>query len=213
VLRLKGHGTSPEDLARYSGKDWQNSVDGGYAVLSTFCKKIIVGGFSFGGGLALDCTARIPQVAAAFAVCPPMQLHDISSRYAPTVAAWNQLMTLLKHESRKKEYVEIFPEHPEINYHRLPIISLIAMKDFMQELETKLPTIEVPTLIVQAKGDPVVAPDGSERLFEHLGAKEKEYLLVDLDRHGILSGPGAEQVLAAIAAFIKRVLKMTGAKE
>jgi len=210
VLRLKGHGTAPADLARHSGKDWQNSVDGGYAILSTFCKKIIVGGFSFGGGLALDCAARIPQVAAVFAVCPPMQLQDLSSRFAPTVAAWNHLMTLLKHESRKKEYVEIFPEHPEINYHRLPIISLIAMKDFMQELETKLPTIEVPALIVQAKGDPVVAPDGSERLFAQLGAKEKEYLLVDLDRHGILSGPGSEQVHAAIAAFIERVLKMAG---
>jgi hypothetical protein len=80
VLRLKGHGTSPVDLASHSGKDWQNSVDGGYAVLSTFCKKVIVGGFSFGGGLALDCAARLPQIAAAFAVCPPMQLQDLSSR-------------------------------------------------------------------------------------------------------------------------------------
>lgn len=208
VLRLKGHGTSPTDLARHGGKDWQNSVDGGYAVLSTFCKKVIVGGFSFGGGLALDCAARIPQVAAVFAVCPPMQLQDLSSRFAPTVAAWNRLMTLLKHERGKKEYVEIFPEHPEINYHRLPIVSLIAMESFMKELVAKLPTIVVPTLIVQAKGDPVVAPDGSERLFARLGAKEKEYLLVDLNRHGILSGPGAEQVHSAIAAFIERGLKL-----
>ena len=209
VLRLKGHGTSPADLSRHSGKDWQNSVDGGYALLNTFCKKVIVGGFSFGGGLALDCAARIPQVAAVFAVCPPMQLQDLSSRFAPTIAIWNRLMTLLKHEERKKEYVEIFPEHPEINYHRLPIVSLVAMENVMQELETKLPTIEVPTLIVQAKGDPVVAPDGSERLFEQLAAKEKEYLLVDFNRHGILSGPGSEEVHAAIVACIERVLKRT----
>jgi alpha-beta hydrolase superfamily lysophospholipase len=136
-----------------------------------------------------------------------MQLQDLSSRFAPTVAVWNRLMTLLKNERRKREYVEIFPEHPEINYHRLPIDSLIAMENVMQELETKLPTIKVPTLIVQAKGDPVVAPDGSERLFEQLGAIEKEYLLVDFDRHGILSGPGSEEVHSAIAAFIQRVLK------
>jgi esterase/lipase len=212
VLRLKGHGTSPTDLIRHSGKDWQNSVDGGYALLNTFCNEVIIGGFSFGGGLALDCAARIPQVAAVFAVCPPMQLQDLSSRFAPTVAAWNRLMTLLKHERGKKEYVEIVPEHPEINYHRLPIVSLIAMGSVMKELEAKLSTIEMPTLIVQAKGDPVVAPDGSKRLFERLGAKEKEYLLVDFNRHGILSGAGAEEVHAAIAAFIKRVLKMTETK-
>ncbi|MBE0504623.1 MAG: alpha/beta fold hydrolase [Desulfuromonadales bacterium] len=206
VVRVKGHGTSPEDLARQSGKDWQNSVDGGYAVLSTLCKKVIVGGFSFGGGLALDCAARIPSVAAVFAVCPPMQLQDLSSRLAPTFAAWNRLMDLLQQERGKKEYVALIPEHPEINYHRLPIVSLMAMENVMKELAAKLPAIVTPALIVQAKGDPVVAPDGSRRLFARLGTKDKDYLLVDLHRHGILSGPGSESVHAAIAAFITRVL-------
>ena len=213
VVRVKGHGTSATDLSRQNGNDWQNSVDGGYAALSTLCKEVVVGGFSFGGGLALDCAARIKKVAAVFAVCPPMQLQDLSSRFAPTVVAWNRLMSLFTHEQRKQEYVEIVPEHPEINYHRLPIVSLVAMKNFMQELETKLPTITAPALIVQAKGDPVVAAEGSRRLFERLGAKDKDYQLFDFNRHGILSGTGAEQVHAAIAAFIERVQKKEGAKE
>ena len=212
VLRVKGHGTSPADLARRKGSDWQNSVDVGYAALSTLCEKVIVGGFSFGGGLALDCAARIPEVIAVFAVSPPMQLQDLSSRFATTIAAWNRLMVRLNREGGKKEYAEILPEHPEINYHRLPIVSLVAMGNVMKALAAKLPAITVPTLIVQAKGDPVVMPDGSKRLFEKLGAKEKEYLLVDLNRHGILSGPGAEQVHSAIAAFIERVLELKGAK-
>lgn len=213
VLRVKGHGTSPADLARRKGSDWQNSVDVGYAALSTLCDKVIVGGFSFGGGLALDCAARVPQVIAVFAVSPPMQLQDLSSRFATTIAAWNRLMDRLKREGGKKEYAEIFPEHPEINYHRLPIVSLVAMENVMKALAAKLPAITVPTLIIQAKGDPVVMPDGSKRLFEKLGAKEKEYLLVDLNRHGILSGPGAEQVHSAIAAFIERVLELKETKE
>lgn len=213
VLRVKGHGTSPEDLARQSGKDWQNSVDVGYAALSTLCKKVIVGGFSFGGGLALDCAARIPQVAAVFAVAPPMQLQDLSSRFAPSVVVWNRLMTLLNYEQRKKEFATIFPEHPEINYNRLPVVSLVTMEKFMEELEAKLPTISVATFIVQAKGDPVVDPEGSKRLFARLGAKEKEYLLVAFDRHGILSGAGAEEIYKAIGAFIERVQKKVSAKE
>lgn len=213
VLRVKGHGTSPADLAHRKGSDWRNSVDVGYAALSTLCDKVIIGGFSFGGGLALDCAARIPQIIGVFAVSPPMQLQDLSSRFAPTIAAWNRLMDVLKRERGKKEYAKIFPEHPEINYHRLPIVSLIAMENVMKELGAKLPAITAPTLIVQAKGDPVVTPDGSKRLFEKLGAKEKDYLLVDLNRHGTLLGPGAEQVHSAIAAFIDRVLTLTGTKE
>lgn len=207
AVRVKGHGTSPEDLASRSGKDWQNSVDSGYAALSTYCKKVIIGGFSFGGGLALDCAARIPQIAAVFAVSPPMQLHDISSRFAPTLHAWNRLMTLLKSDQHKKEFVTIYPEHPEINYHRLPIASLVAMNTFMQDLENRLPTIQTPALILQAKGDPVVDPAGSKRLFARLGSREKDYLLFDLNRHGILSGQGSEEVHAAISYFIEDVLK------
>ena len=122
-------------------------------------------------------------------------------------------MDLLNQEKGKKEYVEIIPEHPEINYHHLPIASLVAMQEFMEDLEVRLPAIKVPTLIVQATGDPVVAPEGSELLFEQLGAKEKEYLLVDFNRHGILAGPGAEEVHAAIADFIERVLKIARTKK
>lgn len=204
VPRVKGHGTSPTDLARQCSTDWQNSVDSGYAVLSTLCDEVVVGGFSFGGGLALDCASRIPKVAAVFAVSPPRRLQDLSSRLAPTVAVWNRLMTLLKRDKRKKEYVEILPEHPEINYHRLPVHSLVVMEKFMKDLEVRLPSIKSPSLIIQAKGDPVVDPEGSKKLFERLGATEKEYLLIDLNRHGILSGPGSSEVFAAIAAFIEQ---------
>ena len=55
VPRLKGHGTSPEDLATRSFQDWRASVDRGYAIISSICKNVVAGGFSTGAGLALAC--------------------------------------------------------------------------------------------------------------------------------------------------------------
>ncbi|HEY6838116.1 MAG TPA: alpha/beta fold hydrolase [Geobacteraceae bacterium] len=207
VPRLKGHGTSPTDLARHSYEDWVESVDEGYGVMSNICSRVVAGGFSLGGGLALDLAARVPRVAGVFAVCPPLRLQDISSRFAPAVALWNRLMNLAHYNAAKKEFVEISLEHPDINYARLPVASVSAMERFMANLEPKLGAIRKPALIIQAEGDPVVDPEGSRRLFNRLGAAEKEYRLFAFERHGILMGEDAHRVHATIADFIGRVRK------
>ena len=209
VPRLRGHGTSPADLATRTCPDWIESVDEGYAVMSNICRRVVVGGFSFGGGLALDLAARVQEVAGVFAVCPPMRLQDLSSRFAQAADLWNRLMDLAHYDAAKKEFVDISLEHPQINYSRMPIAGVAELERFMAGLEPKLPAINPPALIVQSGGDPVVNPGGSKKLFEMLGSEEKDYLLFDLNRHGILMGEDAGRVHAAIGDFIERVCKGT----
>ena len=48
-------------------------------------------------------------------------------------------------------------------------------------------------------------PKGSRKVFELIGAADKEYLLFNFDRHGILLGEGAERVHRAIGDFVQRV--------
>jgi esterase/lipase/1-acyl-sn-glycerol-3-phosphate acyltransferase len=204
-VRLRGHGTSPEDLASRTARDWVDSVDLGYALLSAICKRVVVGGFSFGGGLALDCAVRINGLAGVFAVCPPLRLRDISSRFAPLVTVWNRLMDLVSYEGGKKEFVDISPEHPWINYARLPIAGVWELERFMKELEPRLAEVQVPALVVQSQGDPTVDPAGTRSLFAKLAGVDKEYRAFDFNRHGILLGEGAEQVHEAIGAFIDRL--------
>lgn len=205
VPRLKGHGTSPDDLAIRSFRDWQASVDVGYALMASACRKVVAGGISTGAGLALDLTARVGGVAGVFAVCPPLKLQDFSSRLVPAVDVWNRLMKIVRLDGVKKEFVENHPENPHINYLRNPISGVRELERFMAALEPQLPAIDVPTLVVQADGDPVVAPTGSQRVFRLLGAAEKAYLLLNFDRHGILLGEGAERVHRAIGAFVEEL--------
>ena len=207
VPRLKGHGTSPEDLATRTCEEWTESVDEAYVVMNSICRRVIAGGFSFGAGLALDLAARVEDVAGVFAVCPPMKLQDISSRFAHATQFWNRLMDMAHYHSAKKEYVEITPEHPGINYSRLPVAAIAEMERFMDALEPKLPSIRVPALVAQSLGDPVVNPEGTRKLFDALGSEEKDYQAFDFRRHGILMGDGAERVHSTIADFITRVQK------
>lgn len=202
VPRIKGHGTSPEDLATRKYTDWMESVDEGYAVISNLCRRVVAGGFSNGAGLALDLTARIEDVEGVFAVCPPLRLKDFSSKFVPALDFWNKFMDKVHIDSGQKEFVENNPENPHINYLRNPISGLRELERLMDSVESKLSAIQTPTLVIQSYGDPVVDQRGSRKVFELLGSEDKSYILFNFDRHGILLGDGAHRVHKAIADFI-----------
>lgn len=202
VPRIKGHGTSPEDLATRKYTDWMESVDEGYAVISNLCRRVVAGGFSNGAGLALDLTARIEDVEGVFAVCPPLRLKDFSSKFVPALDYWNKFMDKVHIDSGQKEFVENKPENPHINYLRNPISGLRELERLMDSIESKLSAIQTPTLVIQSYGDPVVDQRGSRKVFELLGSEDKSYILFNFDRHGILLGDGAHRVHKAIADFI-----------
>ncbi len=204
VPRLKGHGTAPDDLATRTYKDWQTSVDQGYVIISSICKRVVAGGFSTGAGLALDLAARVQEIIGVFAISAPMRLKDFSSRFATAVDMWNRIMERAHQVGAKKEFVENKPENPHINYLRNPISGVVELERLMDDLEPKLADLNVPSLVVQSKEDPVVDPKGSRKIFDLIGSKEKEYVLFNFERHGILLGQGAERVYKTVGEFIKQ---------
>lgn len=201
--RVSGHGTSPDDLATQTHMDWMASVDEGYAIVSCLCKRVVVGGFSTGAGLALDLGTRVKGLAALFAVSPPLQLQDFSVRFLPAVGVWNRCMDLIKKDGAKMEFVENRPENPHINYFRNPVCGVSELGLLMESVEKNLPRINIPALVIQADGDPIVNPKGSRKVFELINSEDKEYLLFNFDRHGILLGKGAERVHRAIGDFLR----------
>jgi esterase/lipase/1-acyl-sn-glycerol-3-phosphate acyltransferase len=202
--RLKGHGTAPDDLATRTYKDWQASVDLGYAIISSICKRVVAGGFSTGAGLALDLASRVKEIIGVFAISAPLRLKDFSSRFATAVDMWNRIMERAHQVGAKKEFVENKPENPHINYLRNPISGVVELERLMDDLEPKLAGLSVPSLVVQSKEDPVVDPKGSRKIFDLIGSKDKEYVLFNFERHGILLGTGAERVYKTVGEFIKQ---------
>ena len=201
--RLKGHGTSPEDLAIRTFTDWVTAVESGYVILSHRCKQVVVGGFSAGALLAFDLAARVKDIKGVFAVCPCMRLQDFSSKFVPAVDVWNRMMKKVRLHGAKKEFVENQPENPHINYFRNPVSGVLELERLMNAVDDKLSDIQMPALVVQSLGDPVVKPRGSRRAFKRIGSEDKSYIIFNFDRHGILLGKESEKVYKAIWNFIK----------
>jgi esterase/lipase len=72
-------------------------------------------------------------------------------------------------------------------------------------VEPRLNGIEMPCLVIQSSGDPVVDPRGSEKIFRMLGTRDKQFVLFSLERHGILLGERSEKVYRTIADFLRQL--------
>lgn len=201
--RLKGHGTSPDDLCERSFMEWIESVEEGTVMMLCRSESVVAGGFSTGAGLALDISSRLKGVKSVFAVSPPMKLKDFSAKFIPAVSVWNMLMDKFHIESAKKEFIENHPENPHINYTRNPIAGVRELERLMKELEDRLPGITIPAFVLQSGIDPVVNVKGSRLIYELLGSERKEYHLFNISRHGILVGEGVERVYKTIKDFLE----------
>ncbi|MFO7716245.1 alpha/beta fold hydrolase [Desulfosarcina sp.] len=203
--RMKGHGTTPEDLAECSFQDWIDCMDSGFAIISNLCRQVIAGGFSTGAGLALDLAQRIPEVAGVIAVSTPLRLQDMASRFVPAVDVWNRFMQRFHLEDAKKTFVDNHSENPHINYAKNPISGVRELERLMSSLEPRLPQITAPALVIQSREDPVVDPRGTEKIFKLLGSTDKQMVLFNFQRHGILLGEGADRVYRAIGDFLEHI--------
>lgn len=205
--RLKGHGTAPEDLAECTYQDWIDSMDTGYAIISNLCRRVFAGGFSTGAGLALDLAQRVPAIAGVVAISTPLRLQDIAARFAPAVDAWNRFMKRFHLNEAKKIFVDNHPEHPHINYTKNPISGVRELERLMSALEPRLPQITAPALLIHSRADPVVNVKGTEKIFDMLGSRDKQMVLFNFRRHGILQGEGADQVYRTIGGFLDHLRK------
>ncbi len=73
--RLKGHGTSPEDLAQSSFQEWIHCMEDGYILMRNLCRQVVLGGFSTGAALALELAARLVEVIGVLAISTPLGLQ------------------------------------------------------------------------------------------------------------------------------------------
>lgn len=209
VPRLKGHGTSPEDLATRSHRDWIRSVEEGYAVVRSMSDRVFVAGFSTGAALALEIAARIESLAGVIVICSPRRLQDASLKKNLAVDIWKRLVERVKgNDDKKKEYIDNVPENPEISYLKNPVSGIREVELLMEHLDRNLDRIRQPTLVIHSRKDPIANPDESRRIFEMIGAEDKQYILFNYDRHALLSGGEARRVYRTIGDFMDSILEI-----
>ena len=202
--RLRGHGTAPEDLAGRTWDEWYDSVNRGYIVLKNSVRKMIIGGFSTGAGLAILQAVRKPgRFMGVFSINAPLKIKNIASRLATAVVFWNNFLKKVRMKKGAMEFVRNNPENPHINYFRNPVRGVQQLEKLMNQVEDALRSLDTPLLVIQGSNDPVVNPVSSQEIFERAGVRDKELFTVFASRHGIVRGEGSDRVFEKAESFLR----------
>jgi len=202
AVRLKGHGTMPEDLRDTTYHQWYDSFDVGYSALSNVCEKLFVCGFSTGGLLALLKASNVKNnIDGIICISSALSLQDIRVKYiVPTINLLNNFLSLFNADI---DTYESEPEHPEINYKMHYLTSVGELKDLIDLVNERLEYITEPTLIIQADKDPVVNPKSADIIYDTIASAHKEKYIVHSDKHVItLEDSVNQEIFKKIVHFI-----------
>lgn len=204
-IRLAGHATQPADLVRTRWTDWLASVEDGYHLLKGSCNTIFVCGLSMGGILSLLLASRFP-VAGVIAISTPYALPDdwrlrfikLFYRFVPRVPKgppdW-------RNPQAARDHVE-YPDYPTR--------AILELRDLLVQMHRSLPAVSAPVLLVHSRLDGGVAPQNMQRIYEALGASDKQMLWVENSGHVIPREPERQRVFEAANAFMQRVSDLSG---
>jgi esterase/lipase len=204
-VRLRGHGTAPSDLAEAKWEDWYESFNRGYTIVKSLTDHIILGGFSTGGCLAMLAAARKGfKAQAVFSICAPLTVRNYSIRFAPGVLTLNSIIQRFSSTREGWRYIDNLPENPHINYTKNPLTAVRELMRVITAMESALPEVRIPALVIQSSKDPVVHPSSGQQIFDALSSRYKELTIFERNRHGIINGEGREDIFERVHSFIER---------
>jgi esterase/lipase len=186
-VRLKGHGTAPEDLHDRNWPEWLSSVRRGFEIMAHISRDVSVVGFATGASLALLLAAEKPAgLAAVVAVSAPLKFRASGLRFASALNFANTIGKWLYLKDGIKPFQIGQPEHPEFEHEKMPVRALAELHEVAETLLQRLPLVSSPVMIIQASDDPVADPTSAAKIYELVGSPDKRIHIVTSDRHAIL---------------------------
>lgn len=191
-ILLKGHGTTPEDMKKYSYRDWIRGAVEGYKSLKQECDEVFAVGLSMGGLLSLYL-ARNYDIKGAAALSAPIRIHGSAAAAAFI-------------ERNFKTYILRKPEKRDINvisYDKSPLISVQNLFKLIRYVKANLKYIEKPVLVMQSYGDRTVSPLSANIIYNNIGSRDKSIIYLHKSGHVITCDNEKEQVFREVYNFIR----------
>ncbi len=199
-IRLAGHATTWQDLARTRWWDWLASVEDGLNLLKGCTDEQYLMGLSLGGVLSLLASTRYP-VRGVVAMSTPFGLPN-----DPRIHVMN-ILTMLQPKMKKGEDV-FYNEQARAAHVALPFTPSRAMMEVVKaikELQRVLPDVKIPALLIQSRLDTVVPADSLDGLFANIGSADKTSLWVEHSGHVITEEPDRQHWFSRLPPLSSRV--------
>jgi carboxylesterase len=197
--RLKGHGVSPQAMAKTSASDWIDSVDEALDTLRESCTQIYMTGLSMGGLLTLYTAARHADVIkGAITINAPIQICSPDLAGLALARDVPELIPGVGSDIKK-------PETKELAYEQLPVASLKQIYALTAVTRDLLPRIRCPMLVMQSREDHIVNPENARMIVRDVGAKRVELLWLENSFHVATIDNDKDLICREATAFIRSI--------
>ena len=217
-LCLPGFGPELVDLINHNNRDWVEAIKREIAALkSTGHSPILLVGYSFGGGLALQTAAEEPL--DGLALLAPLTWQEPRA----TTPMLNTARALLpvsvdpfKHipvthplmmEELFQYLPEIDPEDPEqraeLRHIEIPLYILDQLREVGREALAAAPGVSAPTLIIQGSKDQFIRPPSITHLRERMTAPVRLEIVHGPHSLTMPHNPALGEVLTLLVDFGK----------
>lgn len=198
VPLLPGYGTSPKDLKNTPIDAWKSALDEELILLKKSYDKIIVGGHSMGGVLALILAGKY-ELDGIFTIGAPVGIKPFLSKLVPIVKLF-----LKYHPIPAEKFIEE-TNGKWVGYDKIPINQATKMKKLIKEMKKNLSKIRCPALLLQGRLDSVIKPKSMDYIFENINSKVKRKIWLENNDHPILETPDHEIIISEIINFIRQI--------
>ncbi|MBV8884573.1 MAG: alpha/beta hydrolase [Chroococcidiopsidaceae cyanobacterium CP_BM_RX_35] len=208
-INYPGHEQLVSKMPASTWQQWYEHVMETYKKLTQKYAAVSVVGFSTGCPLGLYLAANNP-VYKLVLLSPFLAVkHEwyylfrpevyLSSIIGQMIDSLPRLRLPIRDKTMRQlaEEVAVFK-----TFNLLSVKSAIELINLVKPL---LPTIDVPTLIIQSLKDTVVDPAGASFVYQQLGSRTKKLYWLQESDHIILLDREREDVFVQIAAFLKKL--------
>lgn len=185
--RLPGHGTTVEDMARYSWSDWCKAAENAWRDLASRTDAVVVAGLSMGGSLTLWLAQQHPEIKAIVLVNPAVAPDD----FAPFVEGAKAVLAAGEAFLPGVAGDIADPAARELGYDRAPAEGIIALVQGLREIIPGLADMSMPVLLLHSPQDHIIPP-GSAELVQRptaVRSSSRDWKKAFTSRRSTMTGP------------------------
>jgi carboxylesterase len=198
---LPGHGRSVEDFVASRRNQW---LEFARLELADFKKKysvVSVVGLSMGAALAALLAAENPDLRALVLIAPYFGMRLDYRAASMSHWIWGPIAGIVKSNSPNSIH-DPAERGKNLGYGVYTGRLLYELWRLARRARLALPRICVPTLLIQSREDPRVAPSIAEHAFVSLGATDKKLVWTEGAGHIITVDYGRERVFEAVRSWL-----------
>ncbi|HMG13048.1 MAG TPA: alpha/beta fold hydrolase [Gemmatimonadaceae bacterium] len=202
VPLLPGHGRTLRDFKRSRAEEWIDAARSALIEMREKSPAVNVVGLSMGGALAVLVAAEARDISSLILIAPYVGMPRLLRFAASTHWLWGRFAGEINARSPRSIHDPIEREK-NLAYGAVTGRSLFELLKVMRRARKTLPRVTAPTLIVQSREDPRVAPEVAEFALDKIGTKEKQLVWTEGAGHIITVDYGRERVFSEVEKWLR----------